>query len=42
MRHQRWVSDEADDTTPWTTTITTALAVVVRCLVLFLADHFGG
>ena len=40
MRHQRWVTDEHDNHTA--TTVMIVLNVVVRWLVLLLADHLGG
>jgi hypothetical protein len=43
MRHQRWASYEGDnDTTTWTATAMSALAAVVRCLIVLLADQLGG
>lgn len=43
MRHQEWANDEGDnDTTTWTATMRTALAAFLRCLILLLADHWGG
>jgi hypothetical protein len=43
MRHQRWASYEGDnDATTWTATLMSALAAVVRCLIVLLADQLGG